>query len=121
MMRRQMAVAITGCIALAASAFPSLAQQWPTRSVKVVVPYGAGGVTDTMARLTADRLSKALGQHFIIENKVGAGGAIGIDAALSAPQDGYTILFVGSTLFTVLAFNLLGDGLRDALDPKLKR
>ena len=70
--------------------------------MKVVVPYGAGGVTDTMARLTADRLTKALGQSFIIENKVGAGGAIGIDYAMSLPRDGYTILFVGSTLFTVL-------------------
>src|SRR5262245_52023782 len=45
------------------------AQQWPSRPVKVVVPYGVGGVTDTMARLTADRLSKALGQPFVIENK----------------------------------------------------
>ncbi len=70
--------------------------------MKVVVPYGAGGVTDTMARLTADRLTKALGQSFVIENKVGAGGAIGIDYAMSLPRDGYTILFVGSTLFTVL-------------------
>ena len=52
--------------------------------------------------LTADRLTKTLGQTFVIENKVGAGGAIGIDYALSLPRDGYTILFVGSTLFTVL-------------------
>jgi tripartite-type tricarboxylate transporter receptor subunit TctC len=78
------------------------AQQWPSRPVKVVVPYGVGGVTDTMARLTADRLSKALGQPFVIENKVGAGGAIGVDTALNAAHDGSTILFVGSTLFTVL-------------------
>jgi tripartite-type tricarboxylate transporter receptor subunit TctC len=78
------------------------AQQWPSRPVKVVVPYGVGGVTDTMARLTADRLSKSLGQPFVIENKVGAGGAIGVDTALNAPRDGSTILFVGSTLFTVL-------------------
>ena len=46
-------------------------------------PYGAGGVTDTMARVTADRLTKALGQTFVIENKVGAGGAIGIDQAIA--------------------------------------
>jgi tripartite-type tricarboxylate transporter receptor subunit TctC len=55
-----------------------------------------------MARLTADRLSKSLKQTFVIENKVGAGGAIGVDAAIHSPQDGYTILFIGSTLFTVL-------------------
>ncbi len=79
-----------------------LAQQWPTRTVKVVVPYGVGGVTDTMARMTADRLSKSLGQSFVIENKLGAGGAIGVDYVVHSPQDGSTILFVGSTLFTVL-------------------
>jgi tripartite-type tricarboxylate transporter receptor subunit TctC len=66
------------------------------------VPYAAGGVTDTMARVTADRLGKLLGQTFFIENKPGAGGAIGVDYALHSPHDGYTILFVGSTLFTVL-------------------
>lgn len=75
---------------------------WPNRTVKVVVPYAPGGVTDTMARVTADRLSKMLGQTFYIENRSGAGGLIGIDYALHSPHDGYTIMFVGSTLFTVL-------------------
>jgi tripartite-type tricarboxylate transporter receptor subunit TctC len=59
-------------------------------------------VTDTMARVTADRLGKIFNQTFIVENKPGAGGAIGVDYAMHAPQDGYTLLFVGSTLFTVL-------------------
>ena len=96
-------LALTGaCFILAATAQASLAQQWPTRTVKVVVPYGVGGVTDTMARVTADRLGKMLGQTFVIENKLGAGGAIGVDYVSNAPQDGYTILFIGSTLFTVL-------------------
>ncbi len=99
---KQLATIVAACAALAASATQAFSQQWPSRPVKVVVPYGAGGVTDTMARLTADRLTKALGQSFVIENKVGAGGAIGIDYAMSLPRDGYTILFVGSTLFTVL-------------------
>jgi tripartite-type tricarboxylate transporter receptor subunit TctC len=80
----------------------SLAQQWPERTVKVVVPYGAGGVTDIMARVTADRLGKILKQTFVVEDKPGAGGAIGVNYAMHAPQDGYTLLFVGSTLFTVL-------------------
>jgi tripartite-type tricarboxylate transporter receptor subunit TctC len=87
---------------LGASVHSSQAQQWPSRPVKVVVPYGVGGVTDIMARLTADRLSKMLGQTFVIENKLGAGGAIGVDYAAHAAQDGTTILFIGSTLFTVL-------------------
>jgi tripartite-type tricarboxylate transporter receptor subunit TctC len=99
---KQLAATVATCAALAVSSTSVYCQQWPTRSVKVVVPYGAGGVTDTMARITADRLSKALGQSFVIENKVGAGGAIGIDYAMNLPRDGYTILFVGSTLFTVL-------------------
>jgi tripartite-type tricarboxylate transporter receptor subunit TctC len=90
-----LAGATSACLAQSAS-------PWPARTVKVVVPYAPGGVTDTMARLTADRLGKMLGQTFYIENRSGAGGAIGIDYALHAPHDGYTILFVGSTLFTVL-------------------
>src|ERR1041384_1923008 len=90
------------CLLLGVSINLSHAQQWPSRSVKVVVPYGVGGVTDIMARVTADRLSKSLGQSFVIENKLGAGGAIGVDYAMHSPQDGTTILFIGSTLFTVL-------------------
>lgn len=94
-------IAAAICLAIFGSA-TACAQQWPTRMVKVVVPYGAGGVTDTMARLTADRLSKMFNQTFVIENKPGGGGAIGVDYAMHSPQDGYTLLFVGSTLFTVL-------------------
>ena len=90
------------CAAIVLAAQPSAAQQWPERTVKVVVPYGVGGITDTMARLTADRLSKLLNQPFVVEAKPGAGGAIGINYAMQSPSDGYTILFVGSTLFTVL-------------------
>src|SRR5580704_3445150 len=92
------------CACLAALTLPSIAhaQQWPERTVKVVVPYGAGGVTDTMARVTAHQLEDIFHQSFIVEDKPGAGGAIGVDYAMHAPQDGYTILFVGSTLFTVL-------------------
>ncbi len=100
-LRRSMA-AFVGCVLLSGATSPCLAQAWPTRTVKVVVPYASGGITDTMARLTADRLGKMLGQSFVIEDKPGAGGAIGIDYALHSPQDGYTIMFVGSTLFTVL-------------------
>jgi tripartite-type tricarboxylate transporter receptor subunit TctC len=55
-----------------------------------------------MARVTADRLGKIFNQSFIVENKPGAGGAIGVDYVIHSPQDGYTLLFVGSTLFTVL-------------------
>jgi tripartite-type tricarboxylate transporter receptor subunit TctC len=100
-LRRLLAAAGAGVV-LAASMPAGSAQQWPSRTVKVVVPYGVGGVTDTMARVTADRLSTSLKQSYVIENKGGAGGAIGVDYAIHTPQDGYAILFVGSTLFTVL-------------------
>jgi tripartite-type tricarboxylate transporter receptor subunit TctC len=89
-------------LAILAMASGAQAQQWPERTVKVVVPYGAGGVTDTMARVTAHQLEDIFHQSFIVEDKPGAGGAIGVDYAMHAPQDGYTILFIGSTLFTML-------------------
>jgi tripartite-type tricarboxylate transporter receptor subunit TctC len=99
---RQRLAAMAASLALFWFAQPCQAQQWPHHTVRIVVPYGAGGVTDTMARVTADRLGKIFNQTFIVENKPGAGGAIGVDYAMHAPQDGYTLLFVGSTLFTVL-------------------
>lgn len=100
-LRQILAVTVAGFMLLA-SIPAAFAQQWPSRTVKVVVPYGVGGVTDTMARLTADRLGKIFNQTFIIENKPGAGGALGVNYAMNAAQDGYTILFIGSTMFTVL-------------------
>ena len=83
MMSRRFLTLAGVCAMLCASVPAGFAQQWPARTVKVVVPYGVGGVTDTMARVTADRLGKALNQTFVIENKLGAGGAIGVDYALT--------------------------------------
>jgi tripartite-type tricarboxylate transporter receptor subunit TctC len=68
------------------------AQQWPTRVVKFVVPFAAGGTTDILGRLMAQRLSEEYGQQFIIENKAGAGGNIGADAVAKAAPDGYTFV-----------------------------
>src|SRR5438046_7169771 len=65
---------------------PATAQDWPTRLVKVVAPVGPGGVTDTLARLTADRLTKIFGKPFIVENRAGGGGAIGTEYAARAPN-----------------------------------
>ncbi len=106
MLLKGIRIFIAACsVLLPASIGMAFAEEWPSRTVHVVVPYGAGGVTDTMARVTADRLSKALHQSFIVENKPGAGGALGVSYAMHSAQDGYTILFVGSTLFTVLPLN----------------
>jgi tripartite-type tricarboxylate transporter receptor subunit TctC len=74
---------------------PAAAQQWPARSVKLIVPYPAGGNVDGAARIVADRLQTMLGQPFIVENKAGAGGLIAGEAFAKSTPDGYT-LFVGA-------------------------
>jgi tripartite-type tricarboxylate transporter receptor subunit TctC len=66
--------------------------QWPTRVVKVVVPFAAGGTTDILGRLMAQKLSEEYGQQFIVENKAGAGGNIGADSVAKADPDGYTFV-----------------------------
>jgi tripartite-type tricarboxylate transporter receptor subunit TctC len=71
------------------------AQEWPSRNVKLIVPYPAGGNVDTAARIVADRLQEKLGQPFVIENKAGAGGLIAGEAFAKSTNDGYT-LFVGA-------------------------
>jgi tripartite-type tricarboxylate transporter receptor subunit TctC len=88
-------------IGLASGRGPASAEDWPSRPVKIVVPYGPGGIADTLARLTADRLAKSFGQPFIIENKGGAGGTIGTEFAARSPNDGYTLYFAGGAQFTV--------------------
>ncbi len=70
----------------------SFGQSWPNRPVKIIVPFSAGGNTDSIARITADELTKSLGQTFIVENKPGANGAIAANFVAKAPADGYTLL-----------------------------
>lgn len=72
---------------------PAAAQTYPDRVIRVVVPAGPGGPTDVLARLIADRMTAALGQAVIIDNKPGAGGAIGAKQVALADPDGYTLLF----------------------------
>jgi len=83
------------CAALIAG--PALAQPYPNKIVRIIVPFPAGGPTDVMARLIGQKLSERLGQQFIIENHPGAAGNIGMGTAAKAPGDGYTILFVSSS------------------------
>jgi tripartite-type tricarboxylate transporter receptor subunit TctC len=92
-MMRQTAVALSFLLAMAAGAS---AQTYPARSVKIIVPSGAGGPTDAAARVIADRLYAAMGQPFVVENRNGAGGSIGARAVATAPADGYTLL-MGNT------------------------
>jgi tripartite-type tricarboxylate transporter receptor subunit TctC len=77
---------------------PASAQQYPTKAVKVVVPFPAGGVTDIATRLIAQRLSEKLGQQFYVENHAGAGGNLGMGIVAKAPGDGYTILVASSSI-----------------------
>ena len=103
--------------AITAPAFSRLAvaQVYPARPVRIIVGFGAGGSPDIPARLVGEWLSQRLGQQFIIENRPGAGGNIAAEAALRAPADGYTLLWVAAanavsaTLYDNLNFNLARD------------
>ena len=75
-----------------AGAGVAFAQDWPARSIRVVVSYAPGGVTDTIARLVTQPLSEALGQSIVVENKPGAAGMIGSEIVAGSPPDGYTLL-----------------------------
>ena len=78
-------------VALAAGSVPATAQDYPNRPVTVIVPFAAGGPTDVVTRIVTDNMSRTLGQTFVIENVVGAGGTTGITRAKRAKNDGYTI------------------------------
>jgi tripartite-type tricarboxylate transporter receptor subunit TctC len=77
------------------------AQSWPQRAVKVVVPFVAGGNTDSQARIVSQRLSAQLGQPFVVENRVGAGGAIAAEFVAKSPPDGYTVFFAAAPQFSL--------------------
>jgi tripartite-type tricarboxylate transporter receptor subunit TctC len=106
-------------LALCAAAVPAAqiaqAQDYPTRPVRVIVPVAPGGANDVTARLIGQWLSEHLGQHFVIENRPGAGTNIGTEAVIRSVPDGYTLLISGSnaainpSLFQSLNFNFLRD------------
>jgi tripartite-type tricarboxylate transporter receptor subunit TctC len=113
--RRQFLHLTAGAAALPAVARIARAQTYPTRPVHWIVSFAAGGPNDIVARIIGQYLSDHLGQQFIIENRVGAGGNLGMQSALGSPPDGYTIAFVGpnnainATLYDKLPFDFLRD------------
>ena len=97
------------CAAMAAGA-----QEWPTKPVRFIVPYPPGGGTDVIARIVQSRLGEALGQQVVIENRGGAGGALGTEQAAHAAPDGYTFLFtLSSHTINPLLYKLNYDTERD--------
>lgn len=106
---------VLGAFALLGSASLQ-AQPYPSRPVKIIVPFAPGGTTDIFARLVADKLSQSMGQQFIIENRGGAGGNIGADAVAKAPPDGYTLVMgtvgthaINASLYARMPYNPLTD------------
>jgi tripartite-type tricarboxylate transporter receptor subunit TctC len=85
-------VALVALAVALQSAEAQTAQDWPNRPVRLIVPFAAGGSTDVAARLVGDYLSRTMGQQFYVENRAGANGVVGMDAAAKSDPDGYTVL-----------------------------
>src|SRR6266851_9116905 len=113
--RRRFLHLAAGAAVLPAVARGASAQDYPSRPVRLIVPYAPGGAPDIVARVMAQWLSERLAQPFVIENRPGAGGNIGTEAAVRAAPDGYTLLYVvtanaiNATLFDNLKFNFIRD------------
>lgn len=108
-----MKLLLSALLAIASSA--AIAQAFPSKPIRIIVPFTPGSATDTMARPIADKLSGALGQQVLVENRPGAGGTIGIAALAKSPADGYTVAVVstGHVVNPVLYASLPYDTIRD--------
>ena len=87
-------------IAAAALAAPAFAQTYPTKPVRLIVPFSPGGATDIVARITAQKLSEVWGQQMVVENRAGASGNIGGEVVAKAPPDGYTVFMTSGSIVT---------------------
>src|SRR6185312_10635255 len=97
LLRRDFLHLAAGAAALPAASRIARAQAYPTRPVRIIVGFPAGGNADTIARVMGQWLSERLGQPFVVENRPGGGNNIGTEAVVRAPADGYTLLLCGIT------------------------
>jgi tripartite-type tricarboxylate transporter receptor subunit TctC len=113
--RREFLRSAAAAIAVSAAAPPAWPETYPARPIHWIVSFSAGGPNDTVARLIGQFLSEKLGQQIVVENRLGAGGNIGMGAVLSSPPDGYTIGFaapnnaINATLYEKLPFDFVHD------------
>ena len=107
--RRRLAQGAALAIILSGAGWAQAQTAWPSKPVKIVVPFAPGGTTDLLAPAVAPELSRAFGQQFVVENRAGAGGNVGAEAVSKSAPDGYTILM--GTVGT--------HGINRALYPKL--
>jgi len=113
MKKKMLAVLAGGLVLLAGNAF---AQAWPSKPIRLIAPYPPAGQTDVVSRYFADKLSAVLGQQVIVENKPGAQGMVGAEIAKNAAPDGYTFLYVNSSMMCINPFvykKLPYDGFKD--------
>jgi len=98
-MNTPLSCAVATLAAAAGIALPSttLAQAWPAKPVRVVIPWPAGGSNDVVGRIVMQELSRTLGQQFVIDNRAGASGVVGADLVAKAPGDGYTLMVHSTT------------------------
>src|SRR5256885_9298273 len=108
-MRLLFAALIAGLVGVA----PACAQDWPVKQITIVVPFGAGGSADLLARILATHMQQKFGQTVVVENRAGAGGSIGTGYVAKAPPDGYTLLLgtvssiaVNAALYPKLPFDV---------------
>ena len=106
-MKRLMAALAAALVAAA----PAYSQQYPTKPVRVIVPFAPGGGSDITARQFSQKLSEGLGQQFLVDNRGGAGGLIGMELTAKAPPDGYTIMMMTASFAATAALN------KPAFDP----